>query len=76
MIGCSSTKQHFGEGSILVPFGNWKDNGWQGVWSWQEGGFLNDIACLPIKDRAFVVVNKNIKLYRPLVVCGSGKLSN
>ena len=50
--------------------------GRQGVWSWQEGGFLNDIACLPIKDRAYVVVSKNIKLYRPLVANGGDKTSN
>jgi putative NIF3 family GTP cyclohydrolase 1 type 2 len=31
---------------------------------------LNDIACLPVKDRASVVVSKNIKLYRPLVAMG------
>jgi hypothetical protein len=33
-------------------------------------GFLNDTTCLPIKDRASVVVRKNIKLYIPLVANG------
>ena len=39
-------------------------------------GFLNDIAYLPIEDRASVVVSKNIKLYRPLVANGGGNPSN
>jgi hypothetical protein len=66
----------FGEGSTLVPLGKGKDNGRQGVWSWQEGGFLNVKACLLIKDHASMVVSKNIKLYRPLVANGGDKPSN
>ena len=38
--------------------------------------FLDDIACLPIKDRVSVVVSMYIKLYRPLVTNGDDKLSN
>ena len=33
-------------------------------------GFLDDIACLPVKDRVSVVVSMNIKLYRPLFANG------
>ena len=32
---------------------------------------MNGIACLPAKDRASMVVSKNIKLYRPLVTVGA-----
>ena len=42
----------------------------------KKGEFLNDTACLPIKDRASVVVSKNIKLYKPLVANGGDKPSN
>jgi len=76
MIGCSSTKQYFWEGINTVLLGKGKDNVQQGVWSWQEGGFLDDIACLSVKDHASVVVSKNIKLYRPLVANGGDKPSN
>ena len=31
-------------------------------------GVLDDIACLVVKDRASMVVSKNIKLYRPLAI--------
>ena len=34
----------------------------------ERWGFLDDIACLPIKDRVSVVVSMYIKLYRPLVI--------
>ena len=33
-------------------------------------GFLDDIACLLVKDHVSVVVSTNIKLYRPLVANG------
>jgi len=37
--------------------------------------FLNDIACLPVKDRVSVVVSMNIKSYTPLVASGGDKPS-
>jgi len=39
-------------------------------------GFLDDIACLTVKDPVSVVVSMNIKLYRPLVANGGDKPSN
>jgi hypothetical protein len=42
----------------------------------KKGEFLNDIACLPIKDHASMVVSKKIKFYRPLVANGGDKPSN
>jgi hypothetical protein len=33
-------------------------------------GFLDETACLPVKDRVSMVVSMNIKLYRPLVANG------
>ena len=39
-------------------------------------GFLDDISCLPIKDRVSMVVSTNIKLYRPLVTNGGDKPTN
>ena len=38
--------------------------------------FLDDIACLPVKDHVSVVVSTNIKLYKPLVAIGGDKSSN
>ena len=38
--------------------------------------FLDDIACLLVKDYVSVVVSMNIKLYRPLVANGRDKPSN
>ena len=38
--------------------------------------FLDDIACLMVKDRVSVVVSTNIKLYKPLVANGGDKPSN
>jgi hypothetical protein len=39
-------------------------------------GFLDDIACLPVKGRVSMVVSMNIILYRPLVMNGGDKPSN
>ena len=39
-------------------------------------GFLDDIACLLVKDRVSMVVSTNIKLNRPLVNNGGDKISN
>jgi hypothetical protein len=39
-------------------------------------GFLNDIACLPVKDRVSVVASTNIKLYITLVANEGDKPSN
>ena len=65
---------------------------WEGIntsstWEWYERwsvggmamerwGFLDDIACLLVKDRVSVVVSTNIKLYRPLAGNGGDKPSN
>jgi hypothetical protein len=58
---------HLGMGRIMVSkaYGHSK-----------KGEFLNDIACLPIKDHASMVVSKKIKFYRPLVANGGDKPSN
>ena len=54
---------------------------WYELWSARgmvmaRWGFLDDVACLLVKDRVSVVVCTNIKLYRPLIANGGDKPSN
>ena len=39
-------------------------------------GFLDDIACLMVKNHVSIIVSMNIKLYRSLVANGGDKPSN